>query len=207
VEDSWLLSPPPPLGGELRLRIDLESPAPNDVPVEFRVLSSPESVAHQLGDRSVDTWLVLAVGRNDPDLIRVFLERGAQPNVRGDYGYAPLMIAALNRDQSLVRTLLDRGAALDVKNQAGATALFYAIFGGGQAGTEIAQLLLAHGADANLGGPAIGRPIDWAAQYGEADAVRSLLACGARPRASALHSAIEHEHPEVAALLKKAMRR
>lgn len=205
--NSWLLTPAPPLGEPLRLRFELESPSPRDLPVELRVPNSPESASHQLDARNLDAWLAFAVSRDDPDLVRAFLERGAQPNVRGDYGFTPLMVAAFHRDLPLVQSLLDRGSGLDVKNNAGATALFYAIFGAGRVGTEIAEFLLSHGADPNLGGAAIATPIDWAAQYGEADVVRALLARGARPRASALHSAIDHEHPEVAMLLQKAMRR
>jgi ankyrin repeat protein len=85
-----------------------------------------------------------AVTRGDLAAVRGVLDRGADPDVRGDHGDTALMLAALYGDAELVRLLLDHKADPRLANAAGATALHWAIDDPAKV-----EALLAAGADPN----------------------------------------------------------
>ena len=64
----------------------------------------------------------------DVDTMRVLLERGADPNVKGSGGLTPLMMAAAtDAHPAMVRLLLDKGAAVSIRDESGSTALDWAL--------------------------------------------------------------------------------
>ena len=64
----------------------------------------------------------------DVDAMRVLLEQGANPNLKGSLGLTPLMMAAATTaDPTMVRLLLERGAAVDTQDESGNTALDWAL--------------------------------------------------------------------------------
>jgi uncharacterized protein len=74
-------------------------------------------------------------------IVKMLLERGADPNVREQKGYTPLHAAAQNGDEEMIRILLFGGADLTIKGRDGRTPMDVAI----EEGHEKATLLLGEG--------------------------------------------------------------
>jgi ankyrin repeat protein len=94
------------------------------------------------------TALTLAAARGFDQVATVLLAHGADPNVRDIYGWTPLMRAVEHERRAVVQVLLDSDRVnLDVQNENGHTALHHAALEGL---TDIARMLVAHGADVKL---------------------------------------------------------
>lgn len=90
------------------------------------------------------TVLMSYVWREQEDIVKELLERGADPNLSDEDGDTALHGAARRGNASLVRMLLAKGANLNAKNRLGGTALMWAgVYGHDKA----ARALLEHGAD------------------------------------------------------------
>lgn len=74
------------------------------------------------------------------------LEQGAPVNIIDEYGYTPLIHAAVTNRLDLVKLLLKKNAQVDILDISGSTALHWAIDNNN---IEISALLLKHGANAN----------------------------------------------------------
>jgi len=70
-----------------------------------------------------------AVAARRLDLAEMLLARGANPNVRGEGGFAPLHGAALSGQIDLALLLLKHGAAVNAKDDSGKTPLAHAVNG------------------------------------------------------------------------------
>lgn len=74
---------------------------------------------------AVDQWggraLVYAVGHGNVELVRVLLDAGADPDLRGAGGFTPLGRAALDGHARIARLLLRAGADVDRKSADGNT--------------------------------------------------------------------------------------
>ncbi len=141
------------------------------------------------------------------DLMKVLLERGANPNARlksptlqrahtpgepalGE-GSTPLMRAAKNGDAATIRLLLDHGADLNARQKNGVTPLMFAAGLGFGTGTfandfatpaellECVKVLVAAGADVNAVSEAGQTPLHFGAQASD-DIVKFLAANGAK---------------------------
>ena len=64
--------------------------------------------------------------RNIRELLKLFLDAGANPNCRSHNGTTPLMMAAMNNQSECVRLLLDAGADANLANSREETALICA---------------------------------------------------------------------------------
>jgi uncharacterized protein len=128
-------------------------------------------------DEKGQTGLVLAMQERSLKAADVLLSHPAiQIDALNQAGESALMMAALKGEITGARALLERGAKV---NQAGWSALHYAA-----AGTEapLVGLLLQKGADVNAASPNGSTPLMMAAQYGNEDSVKLLLAAGADPK-------------------------
>ena len=132
--------------------------------------------------------LFRAAGTDDVEQIRVLVSAGADPNIISPQaGHTPLYNACFGKALRAVDTLLKLGADpnkrftyrsfVDGRVEADAVALMYA-------GTaEIAQALIAAGAEVNVADADGTTPLMRAAFRGSLDVVRVLLAAGADPLA------------------------
>ena len=84
-----------------------------------------------------DTALMMAA-RGDTDIVKLLLERGANPNSKDDIGYTALLIASIEGHTDTVQLLLDRGADPNIPANDGDTALMMA---SRQELTDIVELL------------------------------------------------------------------
>jgi ankyrin repeat protein len=104
-----------------------------------------------LGERTPEgfTPLGLAAFLGGPEVVRVVLEHGADPDDDADnqFGVRPVNAAAAARDHETMRMLLEAGADPDARQQGGFTPLHSAAHGDD---VEMARLLLEHGADPAL---------------------------------------------------------
>ena len=95
------------------------------------------------GDRPIHT----AARMDHPDMIRVLLVQGAEPEAKNTNGQTALIVAAVNDSRNVLKALLDQGVRLEGKDAfKGQTALLHASFSGR---VEVVSLLLTHGADIN----------------------------------------------------------
>jgi ankyrin repeat protein len=73
-----------------------------------------------------DTALHVVVRRGDIETAKVLLDLGADPNARGEYGYAPIHEAASGKNYDLAKLLLEYGGSKDIRNDDGLTPADYA---------------------------------------------------------------------------------
>jgi ankyrin repeat protein len=125
--------------------------------------------------------LFAAAGTGDLDHARALLAAGADANARGEDGATALMRAAHAGDLAMVRLLLDAGADVNATDANAWTALMKAVYNAelDRGFAEVAQALIAAGAniEARIGYGI--RPLMLAAGYGEAAVVQTLLDAGA----------------------------
>jgi uncharacterized protein len=126
--------------------------------------------------------LQMATFKNDVQAIGTLLSQGVSPNVRDDYGYTPLMIAAKEGYAEAVSTLLNAGADPNVRDRRGRTPLMAAIENGHN---SIALLLLSRGARPNAQWEYGYTALIPAAGSGAVSVVNALLERGANPNIEA----------------------
>ncbi len=153
------------------------------------------SVVLELGDlRQAAAWLDAGL---DPDfeghligtgpmigawegniaLMELFYRRGADLERANRFGETALMLASWKNQAAAVRWLLERGAQPNRPARAW-SALHYAAFAGH---AELAETLLAAGADVNARSTNGSTVVMMAAREGHADLAQRLLAAGANP--------------------------
>ena len=70
--------------------------------------------------------LSYAAMQGNKEIVRLLLDRGADPSQKDKYGQTPLILAAWQGDVGVVKLLLDKGVDRTVKDQAGKDALKWA---------------------------------------------------------------------------------
>jgi hypothetical protein len=127
-----------------------------------------------LADR-IGSGLMIGAWTGNIEIMRLFLDRGANIHLTNRYDEQALQLAAWRGHIDAVRLLLEHGAEVDrTGRQWGA--LHYAVFAG-HAG--IARLLIDKGADINARTPNGLTVLMMAAREGHADLARALLESGA----------------------------
>ena len=130
--------------------------------------------------------LLLACTNRNATMIEALLKAGADPNAALLTGETPLMSAAHAGNLDSVVVLLEHGANVDAKEPVREqTALMWAI---GEKHTDIARVLVNHGADIHAATTLGFTPLLFAAREGDFEAAEMLLDAGADPNAAARHS-------------------
>lgn len=179
---------------------------------------------------SLNTELWSAVLKGDIDTVQTLLAKCSDVNERNENGVTLLMVAARYAHSNVVQALLTKGADVNAKSNNGTTVLMNAAGGprnttlsyrsgsgfttlvvsSEEARSEIAQILLAKGADANARDNNGVTALSLAAGNGYLEVVRTLLKKSADVNAkninggTALMFSIKNGHKEITELLKKA---
>jgi len=146
--------------------------------------------------RSGDTARVKAMLAARPGLIEI----------KKDYGYTPLLVAAETGCQDIVKLLLAKGSAENETDYFGNTALHLAA-GGGH--TQIVRILLDKGANPALKNSQGDLPLHLAADADHCEVARLLIEARADINAkdslgrTALKRAIDRGHKNIAELLRE----
>jgi len=117
-----------------------------------------------------------AVKQGNIDKAKELLDKGINVNVRGDYSWTPLHLAARNKHVDLTKFLLEYGADINARSMSGRTPLYYAVW---NRYTDIVKLLLDHGADINVQSMSGRTPLYYAVWNRYTDIVKLLLDHGA----------------------------
>src|SRR5215469_5862446 len=122
---------------------------------------------------------LVSVIRGDTNLASFLLERGAHMETRfagrdTPKGSTPLMWAAWWGFPEMVKLLLRHGASLEARDSEGLTALMYAAAAKDRGNTEVLEILLAAGADANARTPLGESALSLAEFYGRQRAAEVL---------------------------------
>lgn len=130
--------------------------------VEF-LLTTKADVNSRDNAGSTPLHQVSAAGGQHNDIVELLLKHGAEVDAADRQGLTPLHYATLADNQDAVKSPLDHGANPNAKdNKVGDTPL---IMAAGKGYKEVAELLLAHGADVNLTDEK-GTPLTWATRTG-----------------------------------------
>jgi len=149
-----------------------------------------------------ETPLMLAAANGSTEMVRAFLENGANPNrtiPRGKQAGRTALIGAISaRSAEAVELLLSHGGRADLADAHGWLPVHYAVYYDNTPSLEILEMLVKHGV--NLDAPAPGQraetPLMVAAQYAKTDAIRFLLARGARRNAQDRHGKNARDYAE-----------
>ena len=126
---------------------------------------------------AADTSLLDALRQNDSTAVRTLLTSGADANTKDGTGASALMHAALYASKKEMQLLLDKGARVNAANSNGSTALMWAA-----GDTAKVDLLLERGASVSAKTNDGTTALIAAANHGNVDVIRRLVARGANPR-------------------------
>lgn len=175
--------------------------AGTDAPESVRLLLAKGADANAKMQNG-QTALLEAAGGNERETVRLLLDHGGDPNAGDEQGLTPLMEAANSRNLDILEMLLARGARVQAMDKGGATALTYAAQRNHSAplvqvlirhgapprlidallldDRNLAQRLLAAGADPNVHAPDGRTALMVAAAHAQAAIVKALLEKGAK---------------------------
>ncbi|HZV54297.1 MAG TPA: ankyrin repeat domain-containing protein [Rhodocyclaceae bacterium] len=133
----------------------------------------PNSEADRVG-----SGLMIAAWEGNVPMMELFLTHGADIHKTNRHNEQALQLAAWRGHVGAVRWLLDHGASVSRDGKAW-SALHYAVFAGHG---EIANLLMARGADVNARAPNDATVLMMAAREGREELAKNLVDAGADPR-------------------------
>lgn len=81
-------------------------------------------------DQNGDTLIMLAVKNNNYELVKLLLDKEADPCIPTAQGLTTLMHAARHNNVEIIKLLLKAGVSIDAQDNEGNTALMHAVFGG-----------------------------------------------------------------------------
>lgn len=127
-----------------------------------------------MGSR-VGSGLMIGAWEGNLDLMRLFIERGADINRANANGETPIVMAAWRGNLAAVKWLLERGAQINAPKRQW-SALHYAVFAGHE---EVADYLLAQGADIDAQSTNGSSVLMMAIYEGRQDLAKKLIEKGA----------------------------
>lgn len=131
---------------------------------------------NMMADR-IGSGLMIAAWEGNVPMMELFFSQGGSLHQVNSIGEQALQLAAWRGHIGAVRWLLDHGAPINRDGKAW-SALHYAVFAGHR---EIADLLLARGADVNARAPNDASVLMMAAREGHEELAQRLLEAGADP--------------------------
>ena len=174
--------------------------------IEHKASIAPPKALHG------STPLFYAVSAGNVHVVKMLLERGANPRIKtmvgGAFSAAPLELAVIQGDVPVVQALVGAGIDVNSFNDAGIPALTSAVMSNR---VEVAEALIALGADVNRTDELSLTPLMHAAKvdFGDTAMVELLLASGAtttptsKDHQSALDLARQYGHDAIARLLER----
>ena len=173
---------------------------------------------HEVSSRYPFQDQVPNISISRPDVARLLLERGADPNARMKNGLTPLHVAAKDGRVEVARVLLKHGANVGTEDNKGRTPFHAAVDYSEQRGWEgnadyasgkldVVRVLLEHGANACAEDNERRTPLQTAAGSGSVEVVRMLLEHGANAcaedseRRTPLHDAAQFQSIEIVRML------
>ena len=116
----------------------LDSQDPARIGEVMQLGASPNERFAQVSDKTPVLGMMAFAGVMP--VVSMLLEHGGDPNVRGDRGFTPLMMAAASDrpEPAMIRLLLQKGAEVNAQDSKGRTALDWAL---PQGETEIVRIL------------------------------------------------------------------
>lgn len=165
------------------------------------------SITSKLLGKFGTTPLIAALKNEDYDLLKFFLENGADPNTEDGLGKLPLIEAAKFRGpNAYFELLLNYGADINAKDNRGDTALICSV----DKSYRVVEFLLSKGANVNVKNSQGDTPLTRAASIGKINNVKILLENGASIddlngfNMTALVLAIREGHFDIVKLLIEA---
>ena len=153
--------------------------------------------------------LYWAIYKENPEIVAILLEKGADVNAKTNNGWTALYSASRGGYTEIASMLLEKGADINAKDNYGNTALMWASHYGH---IEIVALLLKNEADVNMKDNSDGTALQMASEKGRTEIVRMLLDKGADVNATdnngrtALQWASINGRTSVVELLQKAIK-
>jgi ankyrin repeat protein len=140
--------------------------------------SSPNKTGDfiNIGDENADTPLYLACQQGETEIIRLLLEKKADPNQKCFDGWTPLHTAAVRGRADVVDSLLKAGADHNIRNNYESTPI---ILAAGNGSDDVVRLLLSKGADPKVINSTGSSALHRAAQNGHIECAKLLVIAGA----------------------------
>ena len=111
------------------------------------MLIEKDSDLHRCESVQGSSPLLMAVNLGNAKIVKVLLDNGADPEIKGVFGATPLIRAVIEEHYDVLALLLEYGVLLDRRDDSGNTALMHAVEDGS---IEAVKSLIAAGADTNL---------------------------------------------------------
>ncbi|WP_029520228.1 ankyrin repeat domain-containing protein [Persephonella sp. IF05-L8] len=115
--------------------------------------------------------LHVAVKEGDIELVKYFLDNGADPNIKGAFGETPLHIAVDRGYLDIVKLLLEKEADPNVQSNEGNTPLHLSVIA---SSADIAYELISHGANKEIKNKFGKTPLDLAMELNDEKMIKIL---------------------------------
>jgi ankyrin repeat protein len=114
------------------------------IKLDAQTQQDKKAKALNFSNNNAETPLLIAAQKNQPQLVKLYLDKGANPDLADRRAFGPIIAAAQSGSEDMVRSLLDAKAKIDIHDVSGLTPLKAAIKGNHIA---VVKLLLERGAD------------------------------------------------------------